>query len=593
MPPAAKEFADHGSFHLRNQLGRDPWLLLEQIDALVAKFCNILTQYYTSRIVRSSGDRRPHHVWDVNAEIKQIEELKDLSGPCRLCLTRRSLYVYKKPFPDIYREFPLVSVSDYGHNDIYFMIKLGRSADTGPGSIFFRADDPDGSKNIHDVLLTITGENHEERLRSSSDSSSRRTSTLSPSGRTGGSTRSMTDRYSTSLVTSSLLPGRTGIIESEKKLKEIRGMFSRDSNSAMVLAGGCSRSSISSLSSSGSLSHPGSHRFSRVGSDCINPLPVVNEGGGSGSGAEYLPIEKHMETKNTTSVEPGYAEMKVAKGPTPTPYQLEEVRSYISDDSFTSAADPLGARAYSLGAKMLPRSSGTDNTGRDDSTSNITGAACLNVEIYKTMEDRKRALSFDSRKHYNRMNTASEKMHDLRLDIDSRCGSLIIHKDNCVDEYPPMDFNNQSTKLSSSPKSYLSSLNRSILPIHVKNVVPIEEEIELVDQTAINTDQRAMSKNPKSADIVTVEPTELRLKNDALHYSTLDIRLSANAAAFKSSPGLTPKQSNATFSNNDNNKEEIVDKIVYTKIQPGNSVVKRLLFKQKLRSIGRRKLMRN
>uniref|UniRef100_A0A915L8L0 Uncharacterized protein n=1 Tax=Romanomermis culicivorax TaxID=13658 RepID=A0A915L8L0_ROMCU len=56
MPPATKEFAEHRSVHLRNQLRRDPPLLPEQIDALVAKFCNILTEYYTSRIVRPAAD---------------------------------------------------------------------------------------------------------------------------------------------------------------------------------------------------------------------------------------------------------------------------------------------------------------------------------------------------------------------------------------------------------------------------------------------------------------------------------------------------------------------------------------------------------
>uniref|UniRef100_A0A915K3T3 Uncharacterized protein n=1 Tax=Romanomermis culicivorax TaxID=13658 RepID=A0A915K3T3_ROMCU len=59
MPPAAKEFAEHRSVHLRNQLRQDPRLLPEQIDALVAKFCNILTEYYMSRILRPSGDHRP------------------------------------------------------------------------------------------------------------------------------------------------------------------------------------------------------------------------------------------------------------------------------------------------------------------------------------------------------------------------------------------------------------------------------------------------------------------------------------------------------------------------------------------------------
>uniref|UniRef100_A0A915IHP8 Uncharacterized protein n=1 Tax=Romanomermis culicivorax TaxID=13658 RepID=A0A915IHP8_ROMCU len=58
MPPAAKQFAKHCSVHLRNQLRRDPRLLPEQIDALVAKFCNILTEYYTSHIVRPAADRQ-------------------------------------------------------------------------------------------------------------------------------------------------------------------------------------------------------------------------------------------------------------------------------------------------------------------------------------------------------------------------------------------------------------------------------------------------------------------------------------------------------------------------------------------------------
>uniref|UniRef100_A0A915KWW5 Uncharacterized protein n=1 Tax=Romanomermis culicivorax TaxID=13658 RepID=A0A915KWW5_ROMCU len=58
MPPAAREFAELRSVHLRNQLRQDPRLLPEQIEALVAKFSNILTEYYTSRIVQSAVDRR-------------------------------------------------------------------------------------------------------------------------------------------------------------------------------------------------------------------------------------------------------------------------------------------------------------------------------------------------------------------------------------------------------------------------------------------------------------------------------------------------------------------------------------------------------
>uniref|UniRef100_A0A915IYJ7 Uncharacterized protein n=1 Tax=Romanomermis culicivorax TaxID=13658 RepID=A0A915IYJ7_ROMCU len=58
MSSAAKELAEHRSIHLRCQLRRDPRLLPEQVDALVAKFHNILTKYYESRIVRPPSDRR-------------------------------------------------------------------------------------------------------------------------------------------------------------------------------------------------------------------------------------------------------------------------------------------------------------------------------------------------------------------------------------------------------------------------------------------------------------------------------------------------------------------------------------------------------
>uniref|UniRef100_A0A915K9M2 Uncharacterized protein n=1 Tax=Romanomermis culicivorax TaxID=13658 RepID=A0A915K9M2_ROMCU len=58
MPPTAREFAELRSVHLRNQRRRDPRLLLEQIEALVAKFFNILTKYYTSRVIRLAADRR-------------------------------------------------------------------------------------------------------------------------------------------------------------------------------------------------------------------------------------------------------------------------------------------------------------------------------------------------------------------------------------------------------------------------------------------------------------------------------------------------------------------------------------------------------
>uniref|UniRef100_A0A915JS46 Uncharacterized protein n=1 Tax=Romanomermis culicivorax TaxID=13658 RepID=A0A915JS46_ROMCU len=60
MSPAAREFAELCSVHLRNQLRRDPWLLPEQIEALVAKFFNILTEYYTSRVIRPAADHRHH-----------------------------------------------------------------------------------------------------------------------------------------------------------------------------------------------------------------------------------------------------------------------------------------------------------------------------------------------------------------------------------------------------------------------------------------------------------------------------------------------------------------------------------------------------
>uniref|UniRef100_A0A915I9V3 Uncharacterized protein n=1 Tax=Romanomermis culicivorax TaxID=13658 RepID=A0A915I9V3_ROMCU len=56
MPPAAREFAELRSIHLRNQLQQDPRLLPEQIEALVAKFFNILTEYYTRRVIRPAVD---------------------------------------------------------------------------------------------------------------------------------------------------------------------------------------------------------------------------------------------------------------------------------------------------------------------------------------------------------------------------------------------------------------------------------------------------------------------------------------------------------------------------------------------------------
>uniref|UniRef100_A0A915I8S2 Uncharacterized protein n=1 Tax=Romanomermis culicivorax TaxID=13658 RepID=A0A915I8S2_ROMCU len=60
MTPAAKKLVEHQSVHLRCQLRWDPRLLPEQVDALVAKFCNILTEYYESRIIRPPGDCRAH-----------------------------------------------------------------------------------------------------------------------------------------------------------------------------------------------------------------------------------------------------------------------------------------------------------------------------------------------------------------------------------------------------------------------------------------------------------------------------------------------------------------------------------------------------
>uniref|UniRef100_A0A915I1S5 Uncharacterized protein n=1 Tax=Romanomermis culicivorax TaxID=13658 RepID=A0A915I1S5_ROMCU len=46
MSSAPKELAEHRSIHLRCQLRHDPRLLREQVDALVAKFHNILSEYY-------------------------------------------------------------------------------------------------------------------------------------------------------------------------------------------------------------------------------------------------------------------------------------------------------------------------------------------------------------------------------------------------------------------------------------------------------------------------------------------------------------------------------------------------------------------
>ncbi|CDW54281.1 insulin receptor substrate 1 [Trichuris trichiura] len=113
--------------------------------------------------------RRPcfEHVWDVKIlKNKGItEKTPKLAGFFRFCLNSCSVYFYKVNTQDEFYEFPLVYISNYGHQGNMFFLRVGRSALTGSGELWMNTEDVLDAVNIHETMKQILEENHELRQR--------------------------------------------------------------------------------------------------------------------------------------------------------------------------------------------------------------------------------------------------------------------------------------------------------------------------------------------------------------------------------------------------------------------------------------------
>ncbi|RWS06256.1 Insulin receptor substrate 2-B-like protein [Dinothrombium tinctorium] len=107
------------------------------------------------------------HVWQVTLTKKGLGENRNMTGIYRLCLTAKSLLLFKVnpgvEKPESY-EFPLVSIRRCGHSENYFVIELGRSSCIGPGELWILTEDTATSHNMHEVILAAmkSSKSHED-----------------------------------------------------------------------------------------------------------------------------------------------------------------------------------------------------------------------------------------------------------------------------------------------------------------------------------------------------------------------------------------------------------------------------------------------
>ncbi|KRZ78302.1 Insulin receptor substrate 2-B [Trichinella papuae] len=107
------------------------------------------------------------YVWQVKVLKNRglTEKVSQLAGLFRFCLNTCSVYFYKLNTDEEFFEFPLVYISNYGHQGNLFFLRVGRSAVTGPGELWMNTEDVVDAGSMHETMKIILEDNHEQRQR--------------------------------------------------------------------------------------------------------------------------------------------------------------------------------------------------------------------------------------------------------------------------------------------------------------------------------------------------------------------------------------------------------------------------------------------
>ncbi|KRZ12496.1 Insulin receptor substrate 2-B [Trichinella zimbabwensis] len=117
-----------------NELDQDAWLH------------TLLEVLMNTKMTGLSDDLRRtnfEYVWQVKVLKNRglTEKVSKLAGLFRFCLNTCSVYFYKLNTDEEFFEFPLVYISNYGHQGNLFFLRVGRSAVTGPGELWMNTED--------------------------------------------------------------------------------------------------------------------------------------------------------------------------------------------------------------------------------------------------------------------------------------------------------------------------------------------------------------------------------------------------------------------------------------------------------------------
>ncbi|XP_044004614.1 probable serine/threonine-protein kinase nek3 isoform X2 [Aphidius gifuensis] len=95
------------------------------------------------------------HVWHVSLQKKGLGEKQNLHGPFRLRLTDKTLSMTKitNEQNSDYLEFPLTTIRRCGCMDRIFYMEVGRSAMTGEGDYWMKAEDNNIATNMHFAIM--------------------------------------------------------------------------------------------------------------------------------------------------------------------------------------------------------------------------------------------------------------------------------------------------------------------------------------------------------------------------------------------------------------------------------------------------------
>ncbi|KRZ78301.1 Insulin receptor substrate 2-B [Trichinella papuae] len=141
-----------------NELDQDAWLH------------TLLEVLMNTKMTGLSDDLRRtnfEYVWQVKVLKNRglTEKVSQLAGLFRFCLNTCSVYFYKLNTDEEFFEFPLVYISNYGHQGNLFFLRVGRSAVTGPGELWMNTEDVVDAGSMHETMKIILEDNHEQRQR--------------------------------------------------------------------------------------------------------------------------------------------------------------------------------------------------------------------------------------------------------------------------------------------------------------------------------------------------------------------------------------------------------------------------------------------